>query len=103
MFTFHDGEELEIFQSTGLNHNFHLTDKDFMIVGGATEITSKGRGAIIISDCFTRGHSSECDTFANQILCGQNEQADTQGGNFLVEAMEIWGFDVERPSADDWD
>jgi hypothetical protein len=67
-----------------------------MIVGGASE-GSGGRGAIIMSDCFTRGFSSKCDTFNNLILCGQNDQADTQGGNFLVEAMEIWGFDVERP------
>ena len=62
-------------------------------MGGASE-GSGGRGAIIISDCFTRGFSSECETFGNKILCGTNNQSETSGGNFLVEAMEIWGFDI---------
>lgn len=67
-------------------------------MGGATD---GGRGAIVLSECFTRGYSSKSDTFANDVLCGANEQADTQGGNFIIDAMEIWGFDIERPVMND--
>lgn len=81
--------------ATGHNQNFWLTDDDFFIVGGATDGRSSGRSAIIISDCFTRGCSSKCDTFDNEVLCGANEEADTFAGNFLVDAMEIWGLKVE--------
>jgi TLD len=63
-----------------------------MIIGGGL----KGRAAIIISDCFTKGHSAKSETYGNEILCGENiKEADLTGGNFLVEAMEIWGFDVD--------
>ena len=65
VFSFHDGEELDLYMSTGANHNFQLTDDDFMIIGGASNVTTGSRGAIIISDCFTRGYSSACDTYGN--------------------------------------
>ena len=95
VFTFHDGEDLEIYRATGHNKNYQLTDNDFLIVGGPT-LRSHSRGAIIISDCFMRGHSSKSDTFDNEILCGQDaRELDTSQGNFVVNAMEIWGFDVD--------
>ena len=62
----------------------------------------------MISDRYTRGHSSPCTTFDNAILCGNTDdekykglddstfaftQAETSKGNFVVVEMEIWGFE----------
>ena len=72
VFTFHDGEDLEIFASTGLNDKYQMTDEEFLIIGGANS-EKQGRAAITISDRLTRGHSSPCDTFDNTVLCGDSK------------------------------
>jgi hypothetical protein len=78
------------------------------MIGGASD-DKIGRAAIIISDRFTRGHSSPCVTFNSSILCGDTNdekyreddkftfsQAETSKGNFVVVEMEIWGFEPEN-------
>ena len=54
VFTFHDGEDLEVFGSTGMNDKYQMTDEELVIIGGATA-EKQGRAAITISDRFTRG------------------------------------------------
>ena len=107
VFTFHDGEDLEVFGSTGKNQKFQMTDDEFIIIGGASDQKNE-RAAIIISDRLTRGHSSPCPTFDNTILCGDSRdlnaepekfeydnKAETIGGNFVVIEMEVWGFEAD--------
>lgn len=112
VFTFHDGEDLEIFASTGLNDKYQMTDEEFLIIGGANS-EKQGRAAITICDRLTRGHSSHSETFDNTVLCGDSKcnednkdtfdfsrhdsisKAETQGGNFVVIKMEVWGFDID--------
>jgi len=77
VFTFHDDEDLEVFGSTGRNSKFQFTDDEFIIIGGASD--DNGRAAIVISDRFTRGHSSPCVTFDNSILCGNSEDEKYKG------------------------
>lgn len=84
VFTFHDGEELEIFGSTGKNSKYQMTDDEFIIIGGATD-NKIGRAAIVISDRFTRGHSSPCVTFDNSILCGDSNDFNLDSDKFVLE------------------
>jgi len=87
-----------------------MTDDEFIIIGGATD-GKHGRASIVVSDRFTRGHSSHCDTYDNTILCGDSNEedlepdkfslsshskAETSGGNFVVVEMEIWGFEPDN-------
>jgi len=75
VFTFHDGEDLELFASTGLNDKYQMTDEEFLIIGGANT-EKQGRAAITICDRLTRGHSSHCDTFDNTVLCGDSKSEE---------------------------
>ena len=86
MFTFRGGEDLETYRATGVDSNFHTITKEGIIIGG---------GAITVSECFVRGHSAIRATFANEVLCGHGTEADTVGGNFIICAMEVWGFDCD--------
>ena len=87
-----------------------MTDDEFIIIGGATD-EKHGRAAIVVSDRFTRGHSSPCVTFENTILCGDANEEDqesdkfildshskteTSGGHFVVIEMEVWGFEADN-------
>lgn len=83
VFTFHDGEDLEIFGSTGLNDKYQMTDEEFLIIGGANS-EKQGRAAITICDRLTRGHSSHCDTFDNTVLCG-----DSKCEELITDAFEF--------------
>ena len=50
VFTFRDGDDLEIFPATGADDQYQSSDNDGIIIGGST--ISKGRAAITISNRF---------------------------------------------------
>lgn len=56
---------------------FMAGDSECLIIGGG------GGQALFIDGDMNRGRTGHCDTFNNQPLCSEN---------FLVAAVEVWGF-----------
>ena len=69
VFTFREGDDLEIYRASGEDDHYQLADTDGFIIGGAKAITGK-RSALSIFNQFTEGHSGECETYASERLCG---------------------------------
>ena len=63
VFTFRDGDDLEIFPATGMDDQYQSSDSEGIIIGGSTSL--KGRAAISVSDRFRHGHSGISQTFEN--------------------------------------
>ncbi|KAM9583819.1 TBC1 domain family member 24 isoform 2-T2 [Trichechus inunguis] len=64
---------------------FMAGGSDCLIIGGG------GGQALFIDGDLNRGRTGHCDTFNNQALCSEN---------FLIAAIEVWGFqdpDIQNP------
>ena len=93
VFTFRDGDDLEIYPSTGENDLYQQSDHEGLIIGGCDGAATGNRASLIVSDRFKQGHSGVSNCYDNFRLCSQ-ARPDTaeQEGDFLVDQLEVWGF-----------
>lgn len=102
VFTFRDGDDLEIFPATGMDTWYQSADEDGIIIGGSSK--TKSRAALSISNRFKQGHSGHSSTFDNEVLCGQqsagkeplslSQKLFQNNGDFQIDLFEVWGFDM---------
>ena len=93
VFTFRDGDDLELYTASGETDLYQQSDQDGIIIGGS-DISSQ-RSSLTISDGYTRGHSGESYTYNNFRLCSQPAPGSAeQEGDFTIAHFEIWGFDM---------
>jgi hypothetical protein len=77
------GSDVEIYQSTGKNDYFMLSEADFLALGGGD-----GKFSLFIDGDLYKGHSESAPTFNNQRpLCGGGVRED-----FTCVSMELWGI-----------
>ena len=69
VFTFRDGDDLELYPATGETDNYIQSDEDGIIIGGGDDPGQ--RASLMISDAFARGHSGISSCYDNTRLCSQ--------------------------------
>jgi len=67
VFSFMDGDDLELYPATGENDLYQQSDRDGIIIGGSDN--SSQRSSLTISDRFSRGHSGVSNCYNNHRLC----------------------------------
>ncbi|GFQ94561.1 nuclear receptor coactivator 7 [Trichonephila clavata] len=77
LFTFHPS--FKVFKWTGSNDMFIKGSKESFSIGA-----SEGHFGLWIDADLERGHSSECQTFNNDILASSTD--------FVIKTLEAWGF-----------
>ena len=77
VFTFRDGDDLEIYPATGEDELYQIADSDGIIIGGTNSSSSSKRAALSIFNHFGEGHSGESVTYNNERLCGPSHLPDT--------------------------
>ena len=91
VFSFRDGEDLEIYRATGLTDKYLQSDEDGVIVGGGKDASQ--RASLVVSDSFSWGHSGASSTYDNCRLCSWPQENSLQKeGDFTVNRLEVWGF-----------
>ena len=69
VFTFRDGDDLELYPATGESDNYIQSDEDGIIIGGGDDAGQ--RASLMLSDAFARGHSGISSCYDNTRLCSQ--------------------------------
>ena len=71
------------------------------MIGGDYDSVPEGGPALKLTEQFMRGKSGISTTYDNRILCGIITEKQKESGmpfifrgDFFVQKMEIWGFDV---------
>ncbi|PRD35836.1 UNVERIFIED_CONTAM: TLD domain-containing protein 2 [Trichonephila clavipes] len=77
LFTFHPS--FKVFKWTGSNDMYIKGSKESFSIGA-----SEGHFGLWIDADLERGHSSECQTFNNDILASSTD--------FVIKTLEAWGF-----------
>ena len=92
VYTFRDGDDLELYPATNENDFYVQSDERGFIIGGSD--SANQRPALSVTDSFARGHSSKSNCYANERLSSPplfGKQAEE--GDFTIDQIEIWGFD----------
>ena len=84
VFTFHSGDDLEIYPASGETDFFIQSDHDSIIIG-APDVPDQ-RASLMISNGFSRGHSGVSNCYMNQSLCSSPLPGSTvQKGDFTLD------------------
>ena len=83
VFTFRDGDDLEIYPATGESDFFVQSDERGFIIGGSDNISQ--RPALSVSDSFARGHSSKSDCYSNERLSSPPLGTSNEEGDFTID------------------
>ena len=82
VYTFKDGDNIDVYHATGENFMFQFCDRKCIGLGGGVV---GGRFAIYLGNDFLRGSSAKTECFDNETL--------SKKGDFICVDMEVWGFE----------
>ena len=81
LFTFQDGDELEVFKYTGDGDQFMYSDDKSIGIGGSK---NKGRFGLYMHNDFKKGSSCPTEIFNNKVLSSKSD--------FRITSLEVWGI-----------
>lgn len=70
VFTFHDGDDLEVSAGTDVSDFYQFSNEAGIMVGGDYDSVPEGGPALKLTEQFMRGKSGISTTYDNRILCG---------------------------------
>ena len=84
VFTFKDGDDLQLYPATGECEFYQHSDEDGIIIGGSDQ--PKERASLSIGDKYSRGFSGQTYTYNNEQLCSSPPKASShQEGDFIID------------------
>jgi hypothetical protein len=92
VFSFHKGDDLNLWPGTGDSDMFQHSDNDGLIIGGSPGFSEAS--AITVMNNFRTGRSGKSSAYDNEILCAYDEDVERPYADFEVVSLEIWGFEV---------
>jgi len=81
VFTFHTGDDVQVYPATGNNSMYQYHDKQCLAVGGDQH---SGRFALYLDDTFRKGMSSKTKCYNSEVL--------SHAPDFLCQDLEVWAF-----------